>query len=309
MRRCLHEAISSRRLGVRVLVEFLQVASPNERRVAQVVRHHDGRVERREIERRNRLLVEALDWIDDSRALKLVAFLRLARSYREEQPERLHLAVELRHDLDLLATSEQVREGHAGDASHLDVIDDAHELLQQPLRQVRVFQAVDGEAAARVGIALLQNRNDRMVDVFLLLPKKVRTDRIERVRGELVVTHHHHHHVELHSPLDIDLLGLACPRLLRLEHLILHTRRQALDPPQIRKRLDLECLRTIEQIWQVKIDDVVAGDDVSVAREHKLVPRAQHLCLGLEREHLRTTDWRAFLQREDVLHDGLCLAL
>ena len=74
---------------------------------------------------------------------------------RQHEAERLHLAIELRHHLNLLSTCDQVREGHAGHTRHLDVVDDAHELLEQPLRQVGVLEAIDGEAAARVFVGSL----------------------------------------------------------------------------------------------------------------------------------------------------------
>jgi len=57
--------------------------------------------------------------------------------------------------LDLLSTREEVGERHAADARHLCVVDEAHELLHQPLRQVGVLEAVDGQAAPRVGVAVL----------------------------------------------------------------------------------------------------------------------------------------------------------
>lgn len=41
------------------------------------------------------------------------------------------LAVELRDDLDLLAAREEIAKGHTGDTCHLNVVDDAHELVQQ----------------------------------------------------------------------------------------------------------------------------------------------------------------------------------
>ena len=60
-----------------------------------------------------------------------------------------------------------------------------------PLRQVRVLQAVDGEAAARVGVARLEVGDDAVVDVLLLLAEEVGADRVERVGRQLVVALEH----------------------------------------------------------------------------------------------------------------------
>ena len=62
--------------------------------------------------------------------------------------------------------------------------------LQQPLRQVRVLEAVDGEAAARLGAAVLQVGDDRVVHVLLLHAQEFRTDGVEGVGRELVVAEH-----------------------------------------------------------------------------------------------------------------------
>ena len=49
------------------------------------------------------------------------------------------------------------------------------------LRQIRVLQAVDGEAAARVGVPRLEVGDDAVVDVLLLLAEEVGAHRVERV--------------------------------------------------------------------------------------------------------------------------------
>ena len=60
---------------------------PRQRGVAQVVRHHDGRVERREVERRDGLAVEALLGLDHGGALVLVALALLVRLEQSTPPE------------------------------------------------------------------------------------------------------------------------------------------------------------------------------------------------------------------------------
>ena len=51
----------------------------------------------------------------------------------------------------------------------------------------------------------------------------------------VAVTARHLEHVELHAALDVDLLRLARPHLLRLEHLVLHPRLEALQPAEVRE--------------------------------------------------------------------------
>ena len=75
--------------------------------------------------------------------------------------------------LDLLSSGLQVGERHAGDPRHLHVVDYAHELLEKAQRQERVLQAIHGQPTARLRVAVLQVRDDRMVHVlFLLLQRK-----------------------------------------------------------------------------------------------------------------------------------------
>ena len=85
------------------------------------------------------------------------------------------------------------------------------------LRQVRVLQAVYGEAAARVGVARLEVGDDGVVDVLLLLAEEMGADGVERVGRQLVVALEHLEHVELHAALDVDLLRLARPHLCSSE--------------------------------------------------------------------------------------------
>ena len=119
----------------------------------------------------------------------------------------------------------------------------------------------------------------------------------------------HLEHVELHAALDVDLLRLARPHLLRLEHLVLHPRRHRDQPAEVREPLDLERARAVEEVRQVEVDDVVPRHQVGVALAHELGPRRQHVGLLLERDDLRARDRRARVQREHVLEDGGVLAL
>ena len=63
---------------------------------------------------------------------------------------------QLCHDLDLLTPSQQHAQGHAGHPSHLHVVDDRHELVEEPQGQVGIFQAVYGQTPPSLLIAILQ---------------------------------------------------------------------------------------------------------------------------------------------------------
>lgn len=67
-----------------------------------------------------------------------------------------HLAQQLRHDLDLLASGEQVPKGHTCDTRHFHIVHQHHKALEQPKRQVGILQAVHRQAAARLLIPILQ---------------------------------------------------------------------------------------------------------------------------------------------------------
>ena len=84
---------------------------------------------------------------------------------------------------------------------------------------------------------------------------------VEEIRGGGSDGPCHLEHVELHAALDVDLLRLARPHLLRLEHLVLHPRLEALQPAEVREALDLERARAVEEVRQVEVDDVVPGGE------------------------------------------------
>lgn len=65
------------------------------------------------------------------------------------------LPQQLGHNLDLLATGEQIAERYTSDTCHLHGVHQHHEPLQQPQRQVGVFEAVHCQAAAGLVIPVL----------------------------------------------------------------------------------------------------------------------------------------------------------
>lgn len=66
-----------------------------------------------------------------------------------------HLAQQLRHNLDLLASAEQVPKGYTGDTCHLHIVHQHHKALEQAKRQKGILQAVHGQAAACLFIPVL----------------------------------------------------------------------------------------------------------------------------------------------------------
>ncbi len=103
--------------------------------------HHDGRIKRSEIKCCNWDLVEALDGINDRSSLVL-----LVRSFNlhggNEQVFRHGLAVQLRNDLDLLATGKEIVEWDTSDTGHFHVINQTHEFVQQTLGKVGVLSSI-----------------------------------------------------------------------------------------------------------------------------------------------------------------------
>lgn len=66
-----------------------------------------------------------------------------------------YLSQQLRDNLNLLSSGEQVGERHARHSGHFHVVDHAHQLLQQAEWQVGIFQAVDGQTTARLFVSIL----------------------------------------------------------------------------------------------------------------------------------------------------------
>ena len=62
-----------------------------------------------------------------------------------------------------MTSSQQVCQWHAGDTSHLHVVDDAHELVEEAQRQVGVLQAVDGQTTPRLVVAVLGTEKEYLM--------------------------------------------------------------------------------------------------------------------------------------------------
>lgn len=134
-----------------------------------------------------------------------------------------YLAQQLRHDLDLLASAEQVPQGHTCDTRHFHIVHQHHKALEQPKRQVGILQAVHRQAAASLLIPVLrigmqgqgsgraqaglggirrilgrggvgwhlQVGDDAVLHILLLLTQEVEAHSIECVGAELVFPQQH----------------------------------------------------------------------------------------------------------------------
>ena len=275
--------------------------------VAQVVGDHDAGIEGAEVERGYGHVVVALDGLDDRGALELVAHVLLHRRY--EQVLLLGLAQQLRDHLDLLAARQQVAQRHARHTRHLHVVDDAHELLDEPQRQVGVLEAVDGQAASRLLVAVLQVGDDRVMHVLLLLLQEQVADGVEAIAAQLVVAHEHEQEVEDDATLHVDLLVLASAELIGLEDDALLGGLHVGQAAEKGQAVDAQRLGPIEQVVEVEVLHIVAGDDVRIDLAHKVRPLLEHGALLHVGEDLRADDVRARVEREYVAYEGVLVAL
>lgn len=119
------------------------------------MRHHDRGIQRSKIEGSNGYIVVSLDRLDDCSSFVLVVGtcrskdaisgqaedliaiqdgeLTFAFQSRNEVPRIVGLSVQLRNDLDLLSSRQQIIEWHSRDTRHLGIVDEAHQFVHQPL--------------------------------------------------------------------------------------------------------------------------------------------------------------------------------
>ena len=145
--------------------------------------------------------------------------------------------------------------------------------------------------------------------VFLLLTQEVSRHGIERVRRELVVALNGLHKVELHAPLDGDLLAVSRTIRLAAECGVLHAQPAASNTPPKRELDDTQRRRAIDKVGKVKIDDIVANEPVRIGGKQEGLPGTQHVALVAEGNDLRAHDGRTAAERHHVLHNGLALAV
>uniref|UniRef100_A0A2M4DRR0 Putative secreted protein n=1 Tax=Anopheles darlingi TaxID=43151 RepID=A0A2M4DRR0_ANODA len=84
-----------------------------------------------------------------------------------------------------------------------------------------------------------------MMYVLLLFLQKVITDRVERIRAQLVVTQQHKQQIERNATLEVDVLVLSPAHLLRLDDRILDHRADVCDPSEVLKSGHLQMAGTV----------------------------------------------------------------
>ena len=103
----LDEVVARRGLDVLVVFELVLIAAVEQGRVAQVVRHHDGRVQRRKVQRGDGLAVVTAHRFDDGGAFVIVAHFRLVHRHQQTLFSTLQTSINppLFHYLPLLLNS------------------------------------------------------------------------------------------------------------------------------------------------------------------------------------------------------------
>lgn len=116
-------------------------------------------------------------------------------------------------------------------------------------------------------------------------------------------------HIELYAALNVDVLRVAGAESLRREGCIFDLRNTATNSAELREVRLFQELGPIDDIRYVKIDDVVACDDVCIDFANKITPGSQHRGLILEAVHFAANDWRAILQSENISDEHFTLPL
>jgi hypothetical protein len=143
----LDEAVARGSLRVLVGLEARGLLAVEEGAVAQIVRLHDGRIQRCEIERGDRdSVVGSLGLEHRTTNVFLVGHVEGA--HRDEQIFLACFAVELRHDFDLLSAGEQVGDGDTRHTRHLNGIHYQHEFLDQLERKKGIFETIHRKTTA-----------------------------------------------------------------------------------------------------------------------------------------------------------------
>mmetsp|Transcript_40056 Transcript_40056/g.69354 ORF Transcript_40056/g.69354 Transcript_40056/m.69354 type:complete len:625 (+) Transcript_40056:680-2554(+) len=308
------EYMSRRRLFVKLRIQLADVLSVHQRRVTKVVALHDGRVKRGEIQRSDGHLVVRLLWLNDRGTLEGILVSTVLGDVWDEQVHLAGLAQNHTKHFDLLASREDKVQGHAGHAGHLDVVHDHEQLVHQLLREISVLQTIHCQTAAvRVGTHL-QIRNDRVVHIFLLLAQKLRGDRVQRVRRQLVVAEHIRQQVKDDASVDGGLDVLALAEGAALEGGVSHDGLHADQAAQVREAFQLrasllQCLGAVQQVREIEVGDVVASDKIGVTGHHEVTPLHQQVLFSVTADHLRAHDGQTGVESEHVADDGRVRAL
>mmetsp|Transcript_7938 Transcript_7938/g.11598 ORF Transcript_7938/g.11598 Transcript_7938/m.11598 type:complete len:271 (-) Transcript_7938:121-933(-) len=252
--------------------QILLLRRRHQRRVAQVVRLHDGGIERSEIQGCNGNLIVVLDRIQHSCTFITVPWPRNTTLFERRNQERFLSALPQNHgeNLDLLASCDQVRHGHPSHARHFDVVDEDRKFVHQSLGKESILQTIRSQPMAVLIRTILQVRNNGMMYIFLLLTKILGTDAIQGVAGQLVVSLHVGKHVENDTPVNGGFhIGSFSVRR-RLKGRLLHFGWRVSNFAPLAKATELvvvlgKRLGPVQEIGNVEILHVITCNNVGIA--------------------------------------------
>lgn len=90
-----------------------------------------------------------------------------------------------------------------------------------------------------------------------------------------MLSHNNLHHIELDSTFDIDVLAVTDAESFRRQGCRLDFTDRIAQFTDLGISLDLQELGSVDDIWEIKVNDVVTCDDVWVNCNHKITPLAQ----------------------------------
>ena len=141
--------------------------------------HHDGRVKGGKIKCGDRIVIVSLLRFDHRGTFVLFLIARSVHLHGRHHISLLGgLAEQLRDHLYLLAPSEEIVKGNAGDTCHFNIIDQTHLTIHQSLGKIGILEAIYCQASTGLFVAVEEIGNDGMLHVLLLFAQKVSTNGI-----------------------------------------------------------------------------------------------------------------------------------
>jgi hypothetical protein len=144
-----------------------------------------------------------------------------------------------------------------------------------------------------------------MMNILLLLPQKMRTDSIQRIRPQFIIPLHNLQHIQLQPPIQLRLLRIPLSKSLARKCRALHDRFPGLDASEEGELVvEVAGAGAVDEVGQVKVCNVVAGDDVRVDLLDEIFPREEEAFLGFVGEDLGSDNLGARVDGEDVADEG-----
>ena len=107
-------------------------------------------------------------------------------------------------------------------------------------------------------------------------------------------------HVKLDSAFHVNLFAVAGAKRFRAQCRLLDLAYSILESTEFSVLGFVEESRSLNDVWHVKVNHVVASDDIWVDLKHEIPPSSQHCYLSLVAEDLATYDRCACIQSEDI---------